>query len=78
MTLLNVDNKSKGASKSFDVPVLDLAGGPKGKDTLLLHDLPQLTLWADRPTALQLDGEPVGERMSVHLQSHPEALTVLV
>ena len=35
VTLLNVDNKSKGASKSFDVPVLDLAGGPKGKDTLV-------------------------------------------
>ena len=58
--------------------ILQPGAAPKGKDTLLLHDLPQLTLWADRPTALQLDGEPVGERMSVHLQSHPEALTVLV
>ncbi len=35
VTLLNVDNKSKGMSKSFDVPVADLTGGPKSKDTLV-------------------------------------------
>lgn len=35
VTLLNVDNKSKGMSKSFDVPGADLIGGPKSKDTLV-------------------------------------------
>ena len=28
--------------------------------------------WAERPTALQLDGEAVGERVSVRFRSHPQ------
>lgn len=35
VTLLNVDNKSKGMSKSFDVPVADLTSGARSKDTLV-------------------------------------------
>lgn len=51
---------------------------PKGNDTVLRHDQAELVVWADRPTALQLDGEPVGERMSVRFVAHPHALTVVV
>ncbi len=58
--------------------ILQHGSGPKGRDTVLRHDLAEMTVWADRPTALQLDGEPVGERVSVHLVSHPDALTVVV
>ena len=41
-------------------------------------DLAECTVRATRPTALQLDGEAVGERDAVHLVSHPEALSVVV
>jgi diacylglycerol kinase family enzyme len=51
---------------------------PAGRDVVLLHDLPELTLRAARPTALQLDGESVGVRESVRLVAHPEALSVVV
>ncbi len=51
---------------------------PRGRDVVLRHDLPALTLWATRPTALQLDGEAVGDRVSVHIRSHPQALEVVV
>jgi diacylglycerol kinase family enzyme len=51
---------------------------PRGKDVVARHDLPRFTVWAARPTALQLDGEPVGDRVSVHFVSHPEALSVVV
>ncbi len=51
---------------------------PKGRDVVARHDLPELTVWASRPTAVQLDGEPIGARVSVHFVSHPHALSVVV
>ncbi len=51
---------------------------PKGKDVVTRHDLASFTIWAARPTAVQLDGEPVGDRVSVHFEAHPEALSVVV
>ena len=50
----------------------------KGKDVYVRHDVDRLAAWADRPTALQLDGEAVGERVSVRFRSHPRALSVVV
>jgi diacylglycerol kinase family enzyme len=57
-----------------------LAGkeGPRGKEVVRLHDEPELTLLAQRPTALQVDGDHVGSITSVVLRSVPEALRVLV
>ncbi len=49
-----------------------------GRDVYTRHDLGRFTVWADRPTALQLDGEAVGDRVSVHFRAHPEALSVVV
>lgn len=57
MTLLNVDNRSKGMSKSFDVPIADLASGPKGKDTLV---------WARRIYG-EITGETSQGTVIVHL-----------
>jgi diacylglycerol kinase family enzyme len=50
----------------------------RGRDVVGRHDLAECTLRAARPTALQLDGEAVGERDAVHLEAHPEALSVVV
>jgi diacylglycerol kinase family enzyme len=50
----------------------------KGRDVVTRHDLPQLTVWASRPTAVQLDGEPIGDRVSVRFVAHPAALAVVV
>jgi diacylglycerol kinase family enzyme len=58
--------------------ILQPGSRPRGRDVATGHDLAELTVWADRPVALQLDGEPLGERMSVHLRAHPEALSVVV
>jgi diacylglycerol kinase family enzyme len=51
---------------------------PRGRDVVARHDLDECTVVASRLTALQLDGEAVGDRQRVHLQAHPEALTVVV
>jgi diacylglycerol kinase family enzyme len=51
---------------------------PRGRDVVGLHDLAEFTLWASRPTAWQLDGDHLGERMSVTFTSVPEALRVYV
>lgn len=58
--------------------ILQPGSRPRGRDVATGHDLAELTVWADRPVAFQLDGEPLGERMSVHLRAHPDALRVLV
>ena len=33
-------------------------------------------MWADRPTAHQVDGDHLGMRMSVTFKAHPDALRV--
>ena len=43
-----------------------------------LHDLPELTLRAERPTAAQVDGEYLGDLGTLTLRSVPEALRVIV
>ena len=53
-------------------------GGPTGRHVVSLHDQPTLTFRTDRPMALQVDGEYVGEREHVILRSIPNALRVLV
>jgi diacylglycerol kinase family enzyme len=48
-----------------------------GRGVLSLHDLPAVTLRAERPAAFQIDGEYVGERELVQLRSVPRALRVI-
>ena len=48
-----------------------------GRHVLSLHDLAGLTLRSDRPIALQVDGEYMGERECVSFRSVPRALRVI-
>jgi diacylglycerol kinase family enzyme len=50
---------------------------PNGPDVLSLHDEPELTLRSDRPMALQVDGEYMGEHECVAFRSMPRALRVV-
>jgi diacylglycerol kinase family enzyme len=51
---------------------------PDGKHVLSLHDEPEFTLRSDRPMALQVDGEYLGEQEVVQFRSVPHALRVIV
>ncbi len=54
-----------------------LAGGgrePAGRAIVSLHDLPGLVLAADRPAAVQVDGEYIGEYERVVFTARPRAL----
>jgi diacylglycerol kinase family enzyme len=53
-------------------------GGPRGRRLLRLHDLGELTLRADRPVALQTDGDYLGEHQEVRLVAVPGAIRVVV
>jgi diacylglycerol kinase family enzyme len=50
---------------------------PHGRDILARHDLPAIAVQADRPIALQLDGEYMGEVEAVRFRSVPKALRVV-
>ena len=50
---------------------------PRGRDVVSLHDQPSFKLRADRPVALQVDGEYVGEHESVTFRAVPRALRVI-
>jgi diacylglycerol kinase family enzyme len=50
----------------------------RGRKLLRLHDVGEFTLRADRPMALQVDGDYLGEQSVVRLTVVPDALRVLV
>ncbi|HEX5494886.1 MAG TPA: diacylglycerol kinase family protein [Mycobacteriales bacterium] len=49
----------------------------RGRRLLRLHDVAEFTLTADRPLALQVDGDHLGERSQVRFTAVPEVLRVL-
>ncbi len=51
---------------------------PRGRHTITLRDLSELTLRASRPTAFQLDGDYLGERERVAFRAVPQALRVVM
>ena len=51
---------------------------PDGGHVLSLHDEPEFTLRSDRPMALQVDGEYMGEHEAVQFRAVPQALRVIV
>lgn len=53
-------------------------GGPQGKRVIQRHDQPEITITADIPTPLQVDGDYVGEIEAVTFRSVPHALRVVV
>ena len=50
----------------------------RGRDLLRLHDVPELVLRGDRPLALQVDGDDLGDRTEVVFRAVPRALDVVV
>jgi diacylglycerol kinase family enzyme len=50
---------------------------PRGRYQLRLHDALDLTLTADQPVGLQVDGDFVGQRRSVRFTAVPDALRVV-
>lgn len=50
---------------------------PRGRRLLECHDIIEVQLTANRPMALQLDGDYLGERTAVRLTSIPGALRVI-
>lgn len=57
--------------------VLTTDRGPQGHGTLTWHDEPDLVIAGDRPLAVQVDGEYLGERESIRLQAAARALRVI-
>lgn len=57
-----------------------LAGksGPRGKEVVRLQDQSEIRLVADRPMALQVDGDHVGAVSEITLRAVPRALRVVV
>jgi diacylglycerol kinase family enzyme len=51
--------------------------GPHGRRVLALHDEAEITVRATEPTALQVDGDFLGEATEVTLRSVPRALRVV-
>ena len=51
---------------------------PHGKAVYALHDVAGFRLTADRPMALQVDGDDLGDRSEVVFRGVPDALDVLV
>lgn len=56
--------------------ILSRRPNPHGRHVLTLHDQAEFTLTAARPLAFQLDGDYLGERLSVTFTSVPDALRV--
>ena len=52
--------------------------GPRGHDIVHRHDLPWITLHAQRPMPIQVDGDYLGETTRMHCRAVPDALRVLV
>jgi diacylglycerol kinase family enzyme len=48
-----------------------------GRGAILRHDLPGLTLRADQPVLVQVDGDLLGPRETMQFSAVPRALTVL-
>ena len=50
----------------------------RGRDLLQLHDVDEFVLRGDRPLALQVDGDDLGDRTEVVFRAVPRALDVVV
>ncbi len=51
---------------------------PRGRAVYALHDQEGFTITSDRPAALQLDGDDLGNRSEVVFRSTPRALEVVI
>ncbi|PRY02056.1 diacylglycerol/lipid kinase family protein [Allonocardiopsis opalescens] len=51
---------------------------PVGDGYITRHDMADFRIRASRPTALQIDGEYIGERSEVHFRSAPESIRIVL
>ncbi|MFP5219678.1 MAG: diacylglycerol/lipid kinase family protein [Actinomycetes bacterium] len=51
---------------------------PRGRRVVQLHDVAQFTITADRPLAVQVDGDDLGDADVVRFRAEPSALSVVV
>jgi diacylglycerol kinase family enzyme len=58
--------------------ILSPTPDPHGRRIYRLHDADELTLCAERPLAVQVDGDYIGERDELVMRSEPAALRVVV
>ncbi|HSA53000.1 MAG TPA: diacylglycerol kinase family protein [Yinghuangia sp.] len=59
--------------------MLDPSGkAPNGRHVVSLHDCAAFTLTADEPVSLQVDGDHLGEHLTVAFRGVPRALRVIV
>jgi diacylglycerol kinase family enzyme len=58
--------------------ILSTRPRPRGRAVLSLHDAAGFRLTADRPMALQVDGDDLGDRTDVVFRAVPHALDVMV
>ena len=58
--------------------ILAASPRPRGRTVLSLHDLDGFRLTADRPLALQVDGDDLGDRTEVVFRAVPNALDVVL
>ena len=58
--------------------ILSTRPKPRGKAVLSLHDVAGFRLTAERPMALQVDGDDLGDRTEVVFRAVPHALDVVV
>jgi len=58
--------------------ILSSRPDPHGRRVLRLHDLEEFTLNAERPLAVQVDGDYIGERDTMVFRSETDALRVVV
>lgn len=71
-----------GLTRMHVVPTLRILGqlfgdGPRGRRVVSRHDLDELTVRAAGPTALQVDGDYLGEATEVTFTAHRAALRVV-
>jgi diacylglycerol kinase family enzyme len=67
-----------GPTAWYVAQLLSRRSSVRGRRLLRLHDVGEFTLRADRPMALQVDGDYLGEQSVVRLTVVPDALRVLV
>ena len=77
LDLLAADSMRTGFVLRTAARTLGRARHTRSRHVLYLHDQPKIEILCDRPMPVQADGEYVGERESLTLESVPDCLSLL-
>ena len=78
LDLWAIRSMSVSAGLRYTRRLLTRSRSQTGKNLLAEHDLADFTIACQRPTALQVDGESLGDVDEVHFTAHQDALRVFV